>query len=135
MNKVFCNSTTIVLIMCQPILSNEVNVFQYHVIELMYIVFVPFDWIRSLYPNCFCSVHNSINFRAPELLFVYTQPWKAMVTWWWWGSRWTMTKYGKDSHYIIYSVCECIGTVYTRMKSWKDPFDPILCFCLFLLDW
>jgi hypothetical protein len=44
-------------------------------IELMYIAFVPFDWTRELSPVCFCSVHNSMSFCVPELLFcVYITP-------------------------------------------------------------
>ena len=31
-------------------------------IELMYIVLVPFDWTRALSPVCFLFVHNSMNF-------------------------------------------------------------------------
>ena len=30
-------------------------------IELMYIVLVPFDWTRALSPVCFLFVHNSMN--------------------------------------------------------------------------
>ena len=29
-------------------------------IELMYIVLVPFDWTRALSPICFLFVHNSM---------------------------------------------------------------------------
>jgi hypothetical protein len=31
-------------------------------IELMYIVLVPFDWTRTLSPVCFLFVYNSMNF-------------------------------------------------------------------------
>jgi len=38
--------------------------FKIILIELMYIVFVPFDWTRALSPVCFGFVHNSMNFFA-----------------------------------------------------------------------
>ena len=31
-------------------------------IELMYIVLVPFNWTRALSPVCFLFVHSSMNF-------------------------------------------------------------------------
>jgi len=48
-------------------------------IELMYIVFVPFDWTRALLSVCFRFAHHSMNFFAfliPLLLdepFLYNQ--------------------------------------------------------------
>jgi len=39
-------------------------------IELMYTVFIPFDWTRALSPVWTLSVHNSMNFCVPELFFV-----------------------------------------------------------------
>jgi hypothetical protein len=35
--------------------------FKIILIELMYIVFVSFDWTRALSPVCFGFVHNSMN--------------------------------------------------------------------------
>jgi hypothetical protein len=37
------------------------------IIELMYIVLVPFDWTRALSPFCFLFVHNSMNFCVFDL--------------------------------------------------------------------
>jgi len=73
-------------------------------IELMYIVFVPFDWTRALSPVCFLSVHNSMNF------FCITD---ALTN---------FTQIPLD----VYSVCDCVGTVYTCMNSRKEAFNAIM---------
>ena len=54
-------------------LINTIVYFYIILIELMYIVFVPFDWTRTLAPVCFWSVHNSMNFCVSELLFLCNQ--------------------------------------------------------------
>ena len=37
------------------------------------------------------------------------------------GKRFTLKNYSE-----VYSVCECIGTVYACMNSWKEAFNPIM---------
>ena len=41
-------------------------------VELMYIVFVPFDWTRALSRVCFWFVHNFMNFYVFD----------SFITWW-----------------------------------------------------
>ena len=54
-------------------LINTIVYFYIILIELIYIIFVPFDWTRALSPVCFWSIHNSMNFCMPELLFLCNQ--------------------------------------------------------------
>jgi hypothetical protein len=50
--------------MCSVCLATQLCAvyFKIILIELMYIVFVPFDWTRALSPVCFGFVHNSTIF-------------------------------------------------------------------------
>ena len=122
----------------------------------MHVVFVPFDWTRALSPVCFWSVHNSMNFCMPELhLFITTTlecSGDVVII----RVSMKNDKTGKVSHWRIirinrffsgvhacvdvpmhsqtlhkhpsdiYSVCECISTIYTCMNSWKEGFNPIM---------
>jgi uncharacterized membrane protein YjdF len=44
---------------------------------------------------------------------------------------WILNGSPQEFMHEIYSVCECIGTVYTYTNSWKDAFNTIITVLLF----